>query len=95
PIARVLKRRLLAAAARVRSRAAWRDGAGVERARERGGLPIYAGQPPTLPGAFDPCAFAPRCPRADARCRSEEPSLQDAGDRLVACHHPLAEVAAR
>ena len=33
------------------------------------------------------CAFAARCPHAVARCRSEPPSLQPAGDgRLVACH---------
>lgn len=33
------------------------------------------------------CAFAARCPHAVARCRSERPSLQPAGDgRLVACH---------
>jgi oligopeptide/dipeptide ABC transporter ATP-binding protein len=33
------------------------------------------------------CAFATRCPHAVARCRSERPSLQPAGDgRLVACH---------
>ena len=29
-------------------------------------LPVIAGQPPALPGTFAPCAFAPRCPRADA-----------------------------
>ncbi|MGE0031723.1 MAG: ABC transporter ATP-binding protein [Steroidobacteraceae bacterium] len=33
------------------------------------------------------CAFAARCPYAVARCRSERPPLQPAGDgRLVACH---------
>lgn len=50
------------------------------------------GQPPTLPGDLEPCAFAPRCPRADARCRAEQPALAAiAGGtgRTVACHHPL------
>jgi peptide/nickel transport system ATP-binding protein len=32
------------------------------------------------------CAFHPRCPHANARCRSERPSLLVAGGRFVACH---------
>jgi oligopeptide transport system ATP-binding protein len=33
------------------------------------------------------CAFAARCPHVVARCQSEKPALQPAGDgRLVACH---------
>lgn len=33
------------------------------------------------------CSFHPRCPLANARCRSERPALQDAGDGMrVACH---------
>jgi peptide/nickel transport system ATP-binding protein len=32
------------------------------------------------------CAFHPRCPYADARCRSEQPRLTAAGAALVACH---------
>ena len=37
------------------------------------------------------CAFAPRCPRADARCRGEDPRLAAApGGRSVACFHPLS-----
>ncbi|MEX5712532.1 oligopeptide/dipeptide ABC transporter ATP-binding protein, partial [Parafrankia sp. FMc6] len=60
----------------------------------------------TIPGrpaaAVDPrpgCRFAPRCPRAQARCRREDPILGSAGDgvgpaspgehRAVACFHPL------
>ncbi len=34
------------------------------------------------------CAFAPRCPRADERCKLR-PDLVRAGTRAVACHHPL------
>ena len=32
------------------------------------------------------CAFHPRCPFADARCRSESPVLKPADNRSVACH---------
>ena len=40
-------------------------------------------QPP--PG----CHFHPRCPRAEARCRTEAPVLRDMADRhQVACHFP-------
>jgi oligopeptide/dipeptide ABC transporter ATP-binding protein len=49
-----------------------------------------------IPDAFNlpaGCAYAARCPRASARCKSERPPLIDApaataGHRL-ACHHPL------
>jgi oligopeptide/dipeptide ABC transporter ATP-binding protein len=54
-------------------------------------LPVVAGQPPTLPGAFAPCAFAPRCPRADARCWQEEPRFPWPAADGAACHHPIAE----
>ena len=32
------------------------------------------------------CAFHPRCPYADERCRAELPELVAAGDTAVACH---------
>ncbi len=32
------------------------------------------------------CPFHPRCPLADARCRTEKPSYTQAGSVLVACH---------
>lgn len=35
------------------------------------------------------CAFANRCPRASATCRSETPVLAAVGGHPVACHHPL------
>lgn len=61
----------------------------VRTARPGERLSTVDGQPPTLPGTFLPCAFAPRCPRADARCHSEEPHhAWPAGDG-VACHHPI------
>ncbi len=48
------------------------------------------GQPPRA-GADDAgCAFAPRCPRTQPRCRQERPALRLAGNRSTACHVPLA-----
>lgn len=56
----------------------------------RSRLPAFDG-PPQPPA--EGCAFAPRCPRADGRCRGEEPEIRAYEDRFVACHHPR-EVAA-
>ena len=42
-----------------------------------------------VPSPIDPpsgCAFHPRCPHADARCRSERPELKTADGTSVACH---------
>jgi len=42
-----------------------------------------------IPNPIDPpkgCAFNPRCPFANARCRAERPQLVAAGPMLVACH---------
>jgi peptide/nickel transport system ATP-binding protein len=40
-------------------------------------------------GAAGGCAFAPRCPRAQARCRAEKPELREVGtNRRAACHYP-------
>ncbi|HEY4968350.1 MAG TPA: ABC transporter ATP-binding protein [Steroidobacteraceae bacterium] len=63
-------------------------------------LPTLAGQPPQPGDALEGCAFAPRCARAAARCRTERPLLEDLGAaggeakaggeaRRVACHFPL------
>jgi oligopeptide/dipeptide ABC transporter ATP-binding protein len=60
------------------------------------GQPRAAGLAGEVPSAVDrppACHFHPRCPRAAARCRSEDPELrpleQDgAGPRLVRCHFP-------
>jgi oligopeptide/dipeptide ABC transporter ATP-binding protein len=57
-------------------------------------LPSLAGQPPNPAEIIQGCAFAPRCPRASALCRSELPLLRGAGAAgdaaQAACHHPLA-----
>jgi peptide/nickel transport system ATP-binding protein len=42
-----------------------------------------------IPNPIDPptgCAFHPRCPFANARCRAERPQLLAAGAAVVACH---------
>jgi peptide/nickel transport system ATP-binding protein len=52
-------------------------------------LVTIPGRPPE-PGEIPPgCAFAPRCPRADAVCRAESPALRPvAPGQRVACWHP-------
>jgi peptide/nickel transport system ATP-binding protein len=43
--------------------------------------------PPEGDEAPDGCAFAPRCPRAQARCRVEKPLAREIGaGRVVSCH---------
>jgi oligopeptide/dipeptide ABC transporter ATP-binding protein len=42
-------------------------------------LPTLPGQPPQPGDELDGCAFAPRCARAAARCRTERPLLEDPG----------------
>jgi peptide/nickel transport system ATP-binding protein len=42
-----------------------------------------------VPNPLDPpsgCAFHPRCPHADMRCRAERPPLRELGTGAVACH---------
>jgi peptide/nickel transport system ATP-binding protein len=53
-----------------------------------------------LPSPLSPppgCHFHQRCPRAEARCRSEAPELAGRPDAVtghaVACHFPLADEA--
>jgi oligopeptide transport system ATP-binding protein len=46
------------------------------------------GEPPSPDNLPPGCRFAPRCPRADALCRSDDPQSRPMADgRLVACHH--------
>jgi len=47
--------------------------------------------PGEVPSALDrppACHFHPRCPRAQTRCREQDPALRDIGGRLVRCHFP-------
>ncbi len=58
------------------------DGFGREAAPLEGEIP----DPISPPSG---CAFHPRCPKAEAICKSDRPGLRDLGGRRVACH--LAE----
>ncbi len=57
-------------------------------------LESIAGQPPRPGEVTMGCAFAPRCPQADAHCMTVRPELEVAGDtsRTVACHRPLRAI---
>jgi peptide/nickel transport system ATP-binding protein len=47
------------------------------------------GEPPSPIDPPSGCRFRTRCPRADDRCRDEEPTIREAAPgRFVACHHP-------
>jgi peptide/nickel transport system ATP-binding protein len=62
------------------------DGEGRRRLQEIPGIV------PSLPEPPRRCTFAPRCPRADERSRSEEPALREVrADHQVACFHPGEE----
>src|SRR6202453_1632611 len=54
-------------------------------------LVTIPGRPPELDALPAGCAFAPRCPLADDRCRSQDPPLESLGpDHRAACWHPQA-----
>ena len=49
------------------------------------------GDPPTPIDPPPGCPFAPRCPEAKRRCRTDKPQLIQHGDdpsHLAACHFP-------
>ena len=48
------------------------------------------GEPPSPVNPPAGCRFNPRCPNAQDRCRTEEPSIREIGPgHFVACHYPL------
>ena len=53
-------------------------------------LKAIGGQPPDLSALFAGCPFAPRCRRAEKRCREEAPPLagDDGGEHRFACWFP-------
>jgi peptide/nickel transport system ATP-binding protein len=53
----------------------------------RGTLRGIPGLAPLLRELPAGCAFHPRCPNAEARCRAEKPAVRSIGpDAVVACH---------
>jgi peptide/nickel transport system ATP-binding protein len=51
-------------------------------------------RPAELPDPYKPppgCAFASRCPRADAVCLEQRPILQASGRQAASCWHPLGD----
>ncbi|WND39223.1 dipeptide/oligopeptide/nickel ABC transporter permease/ATP-binding protein [Streptomyces sp. BB1-1-1] len=58
-------------------------------------LAVIPGRPPEPGQIPEGCAFAPRCPHADDRCRGAdpEPVTYTAGHR-IACWHPVRDVSA-
>jgi peptide/nickel transport system ATP-binding protein/peptide/nickel transport system permease protein len=55
-------------------------------------LDAIEGRPPVVNRLPDGCAFAPRCPRVQADCKSGEIAMRKFGERRAArCLHPLNE----
>lgn len=56
---------------------------------------ILSGDPPSPVEPPSGCHFHPRCPRAEARCATDEPTLAprltDMPDHRAACHFPVGE----
>ncbi|MFO7542591.1 MAG: ABC transporter ATP-binding protein [Thiobacillus sp.] len=58
----------------------------LPRPGDSGRLTTIPGQVPRLDGQMQGCRFAPRCPFAVARCRSESPDWQELNGQRVRCH---------
>jgi len=57
--------------------------------RTRGRLYQIEGQPPNPLALPEGCRFAPRCPRAQERCRAEEPPVTNEQRTAFRCWYPL------
>ncbi|MFF0451178.1 dipeptide/oligopeptide/nickel ABC transporter permease/ATP-binding protein [Streptomyces sp. NPDC004609] len=53
-------------------------------------LSSIPGRPPEPDKRPDGCVFAPRCPRARARCTEQAPDLLELGPTQVACFYPIS-----
>jgi oligopeptide/dipeptide ABC transporter ATP-binding protein len=81
-------RAVLAAPAHPYTRALREASPVADPARRSTRAPL-AGETPNAAALPAGCRFHPRCPRAEARCRAEEPSLVSlGGDRAAACWYP-------
>lgn len=58
----------------------------LPRPGDGGRLTTIPGQVPRLDGKMEGCRFAPRCPFAIARCRTESPGWQVLNGQRVRCH---------
>jgi oligopeptide/dipeptide ABC transporter ATP-binding protein len=67
--------------------------ASILRMETRRGQPLYSisGRPPDLAGPLPGCAFAPRCPSADARCTEVTPEPAGNDGHHWRCHHPAGQ----
>ncbi|HEY1821307.1 MAG TPA: ABC transporter ATP-binding protein [Trebonia sp.] len=55
-------------------------------------LPVISGRPPDLSAEVTGCPFAPRCPRADDKCREQRPSFAEHKQgHWYACWYPLPD----
>jgi oligopeptide/dipeptide ABC transporter, ATP-binding protein, C-terminal domain len=63
--------------------------ASIPPERGRAALAALPGHPPGTGAALSACAFAPRCARAERRCREALPAWAEAEGRAAACHRPL------
>jgi oligopeptide/dipeptide ABC transporter ATP-binding protein len=63
--------------------------ASAELDMPRGRLLAIPGSPPPLGGAERGCAFAPRCPAAQADCVETDPPPIEIGGSVARCLHPL------
>jgi oligopeptide/dipeptide ABC transporter ATP-binding protein len=64
----------------------------IPRLNDQRGIKLnpIAGQPPDLLNPPPGCPYAPRCPKAQSRCRRERPELEPVGrgDQVAACFYP-------
>ncbi len=69
-----------------------RDSSPIPDPAQRIDLSISAQELPSAAAPPSGCAFHPRCPRAQAKCRTELPVLKHmhgSSEQMVACHFPL------